>query len=97
MDDSGENVVPQHVNFSCIADGNEAPTITWFFNYGRLAAGPMIEFEGLETPPEAIISDDGALLTIRHVHVSVLGDFSCIATNSLGRDISNGELVEVRF
>ena len=95
VDRRGNVVELNNVTFTCIAEGNERPEITWYYRNAVLPAGPIVEFEGLENPPTASYSKDFSRLTIQEIHAAVLYTYSCSASNSLGRDFAEGELRRV--
>ena len=76
-------------SFTCQADGEPLPTISWFFNSAPVdesnTAKYMITDRSL---PHAIVD----ILTIMSVESSDVGTYTCNATNVVSTDSSSGVL-----
>ena len=92
-----EHTEPPTVTFTCIVDANEDATILWFSleKFGRLSNGPLYEREGDDSPPTAVISEDGTQLTLLNVERGTSDEYACLATNSQGSDSSKGYLKHI--
>ena len=69
------------VTLNCNADGHPFPTITWSRNWKPLAGDHNI-----------VMDEDMQSVTIRNVKPDDEGEYSCSATNVLGRETRNSTL-----
>lgn len=67
--------------FECYASGAPKPVISWFKDDTRLLSGGNI-----------ISAESGQLLVIRQTTENDEGSYTCVATNSQGRDRHTVEL-----
>ena len=77
-------------SFTCQADGEPIPTISWYFNGAPLDGSNTAKYMitgGLI--PNAIIFD---ILNIRNVESSDVGTYTCNVTNVISSDTSSGVL-----
>ncbi|XP_068736411.1 uncharacterized protein [Montipora capricornis] len=67
--------------FYCTASGSPRPTISWRFKGQTLSPGDKYS-----------INDDGTLIILNYVSSDDIGQYTCVATNTLGSSESSGVL-----
>ena len=76
-------------SFTCQADGQPLPTISWYFNGAQLNESNTAKYMiAKRSMPHA----NADILTIRNVESSDVGTYTCIATNIISSDTSYGIL-----
>ena len=75
------------VAFTCNADGNPVPTISWARN------GSPID---TDDNYRITFSEDKKQLTMTNVNRTDSGEYRCVANNSLGNDSSNVASLDVQ-
>ena len=67
--------------FYCTASGSPRPTISWRFKGQTLSPGDKYS-----------INDDGTLIILNYVSSDDIGQYTCVATNTLGSSESSGKI-----
>ena len=77
-------------SFTCQADGDPLPTISWYFNDAPLDESNTVKYMIIERQTSTPINTD--ILNIMSVQSSDVGTYTCNATNILSSDTSSGVL-----
>ena len=87
-------------SFTCRADGEPLPTISWYFNGVSLNESNAAKYTITQ---RQLPNSNSEILTIMNVESSDVGAYTCNATNVISADIGsailtvNGELFKVMF
>ena len=76
-------------SFTCQADGEPRPTISWYFNGALLDESNTAKYMITERQVSTTIAD---ILNIMNVQSSDVGTYTCNATNVVSSDTSSGVL-----
>ena len=77
-------------SFTCQADGEPLPTISWYFNDAPLDESNMTKYTITKRQTSTTTISD--ILNISNVQSSDVGIYTCNATNVLSSDTSSGVL-----
>ena len=77
----------ENTSLSCNATGNPKPTISWYKDDTKINAG---------ADSRVSISEDDTQLTITNVSRNDDGQYTCVASNSLGNSTSNSATLTVQ-
>ena len=77
------------VSFTCQANGEPLPTISWYFNSAPLDQINTSKYIFIDRQHEASVM---GMLTIRNVQSTDVGTYTCNATNVVSSDISSAVL-----
>ena len=77
-------------SFTCQADGDPLPTISWYFNGAPLDESNIAKYMITERQISTTTNTD--ILTIMSVQSSDAGTYTCNATNVVSSDTSSGIL-----
>ena len=76
-------------SYTCQADGEPLPTISWYFNGDPLGPANSTKYMFTDRPvAKAVMS----ILNIRNLEASDAGTYTCDATNVVSNDTSSGVL-----
>jgi len=73
-------------SFSCQANGESVPTISWYFNDVPVDVTNTVKYNIVSPSPGC------SILRINNVHSSDVGTYTCNATNVVSSDTSSGVL-----
>ena len=76
-------------SFTCQADGEPLPTISWYFNGAPLDESDTFKYTIIDRDLD---TSDMNVLNIMNVQSSDVGNYTCNATNVISSDTSSGEL-----
>ena len=77
-------------SFTCQADGDPLPTISWYFNGAPLDESNTAKY--MITKRQISTTTNTDILNIRNVQLCDVGTYTCDATNVVSSDISSGVL-----
>ena len=77
-------------SFTCQADGDPLPTISWYFNGAPLDESNTVKY--MITEIQISTTTNTHILTIMSVQSSDVGTYTCNATNVVSSDTSSGVL-----
>ena len=76
-------------SYTCQADGEPLPTISWYFNGDPLGPTNSIKYMFTDRP---LVTSVMSVLNIRNLESSDAGTYTCNATNVVSSDTSSGIL-----
>ena len=76
-------------SYTCQADGEPLPTISWYFNGDPLGPANSTKYMFTDRPLATSVM---SILNIRDLEASDAGTYTCDATNVLSTDTSSGIL-----
>ena len=82
------SVEGQNVVFSCVAEGNPSPSVSWTKNGQKLNVGANSRLNASST-------NNKHTLTITDVRRSDAGQYRCVANNNVGNSTSSAAKLEV--
>ena len=77
------------VSYTCQADGEPLPTISWYFNGDPLGSADTSKYMFID---RLLASSVMSVLNIRNLEASDAGTYTCDATNVISTDTSSGIL-----
>ena len=77
-------------SFTCQADGDPLPTISWYFNGAPLDESNTAKY--MITKRQSSTTTNTDILNIMSVQSSDVGTYTCNATNVVSSDTSSGVL-----
>ena len=76
-------------SYTCQADGEPLPTISWYFNGDPLGPANGTKYLFTDRPLTTVVM---SVLNVRNLESSDAGTYTCNATNVLSTDTSSGIL-----
>ena len=76
-------------SYTCQADGEPLPTISWYFNGDPLGPANSTKYMFTDRPLAVAVM---SILTIRDLEASDAGTYTCDVTNVVSSDTSSGVL-----
>ena len=76
-------------SYTCQADGEPLPTISWYFNGDQLGPANSTKYMFINRHLQTIVI---SALNIRNLEASDAGTYTCNATNIVSTDTSSGIL-----